>query len=431
MRNALLLGIGFSIGLMGCGSDDSASSPGDVGADGGIGSGGDGSVVGDGGAIADAGPPEPTSPPVISGTVTITGNVYCSQHTTGKKGTSVYFTALDGPPAINSEFASIVAAHYPASGLNGDAARVLQTEFATRLTYDVDGPVQAMLYSDVEFTGRTLYDLTGTISVKNGATWFTVASYTPNKSFKYPAPMLKPDVALVTPSKAPIVLNVGSVAIKFLYVPAGKFLMGEPYYTCPSWQEDPPHLVTLTKGYYLAETPITWEQYKAATGTDLRAGGENAQAAANLSCANTYAFAKALATMTGKTVRPPTAAELVYAFRAGTSNPPFAAKYSGQGIVASMTAAVKASPPNAWGFYQWMTDIGWERAGDLPVSEHMDVTDPSYTPPQDPNNASATHDHAGYGRSEYPIGELEFIDQAAGVVNTYPNLIRQRVLIEE
>ena len=53
-----------------------------------------------------------------------------------------------------------------------------------------------------------------------------------------------------------------------LWVPPGKFLMGEPYYQCPHWQEAPPHVVTLTKGFYMAEHPITQEMFEAVMGSN-------------------------------------------------------------------------------------------------------------------------------------------------------------------
>jgi hypothetical protein len=406
----------------GCGGGNKSLSP-SSGA-GGTGAGAGGTGVGVGGNAPAMGAP------LIAGTTTVRGNVFTSQHT-GEPGQKVYLTALDGPPEVKQAYASVVAAYPMQGSVGAEAAVALADQFTAQLTYNVDGPAASALFGETQYTGRSIYDLTGAVSVKNGVTFLTLASYGAGDAFQYSAHMLDPSVAIVSAGKAPLVLTVGSQTMTFLYVPPGQFLMGEPYYTMPSWQEDPPHLVTITKGYYLAETPITWALYQAATGTDLRTGGEDPQAAANLSCANAYALAQALAKMSGKTVRPPTAAELVYAFRAGTSDPPFAQKYSGAGIVAAMLAPVKATKPNAWGFYEWVTDQGWERSGDSPTSDHHDTTDPRYTPPEDPGNPTQAHPHSGYGRSEYAIGELEYIDSNAGPVSTYPNLIRERVLVEE
>ena len=64
-----------------------------------------------------------------------------------------------------------------------------------------------------------------------------------------------------------------------------------------------------------------------------------------------------------------------------------------------------------------MTDQGWERSGDAPTSERHDVTDPNYTPPEDHSDPTQYHVHAGFGRSEYPIGEFEYIDNGAVGLN--------------
>jgi hypothetical protein len=199
--------------------------------------------------------------------------------------------------------------------------------------------------------------------------------------------------------------------------------------------EDPPHMVTLTKGYYLAETPITWEQYQAATGTDLRKNNEDPQSAANLSSANVYNFCQILSKSSGKKVRPPTSSELLCAYRVGTSNPPFTAKYGGKGIVADGTAPVKATQPNAWGFYEWMCDYGFERTGDAPVSEHKDVTDPVYTPREDRANPTQERkgSYGGFGNAGYEITEFEYIGGGAapGGKKGYGPNVRERIVVEE
>jgi hypothetical protein len=426
---------GWAVALTGpCTGDAGTGGAGTGGADtGDAGTGGTG--TGDAGT-GDAGPEDGGSPivgtpPVVTGTVTLRGNIFTSM-ATGMSGEELYFTALDGPAAVEQQYASIIAADYPSQGsMNAAAARTLENQFDGLLTYNVNGPSMSALYGVAQYTARSIYDLTGTISVQNGVTWFSVSSYTSGDTFAYPAHMMDPDVPFAPPPKPPLVLNVGSLTLTFIYVAPGSFLMGEPYYTVPTWQEDPPHLVTITKGYYLAEIPITWELYQAATGVDISTGTVNPQAAANVSCANAYAFAAALSASSGMVVRPPTSAELVYAMRVGTSNPPFAQKCNGAGIVGSMTGPVKAASPNPWGFYAWMNDEGWERSGDLPISEHQDVTDPSYTPPQDPANPTQAHQHAGFGCAGYPIGEFEYITSAAGPVTVYPNSIRERMVVEE
>ena len=61
-----------------------------------------------------------------------------------------------------------------------------------------------------------------------------------------------------------------ALSLKCIYVAPGRFFMGEPLYqgVHGSAGEDAPHMVTLTKGYYLAEHPITQEMFEAVTGYD-------------------------------------------------------------------------------------------------------------------------------------------------------------------
>jgi lipoprotein-anchoring transpeptidase ErfK/SrfK len=374
-------------------------------------------------------------PAAVGAEVTLVGNVFCNSHTAEKK-EKVYFMALDGTPEIKAEFDSIVEKYYPDKGLDAEAAKALAEQFDARLRYNVDGPCFAKLRKEVVYTGRSPYTLTGVASVRDGVKWFTVSSYAPKGRVHWPAKMLVPDKPLVMPGKPPLVLKISdALSLKCIYVGPGKFLQGEPYYMIKSWQEDPPHLVTLTKGYYIAEIPITWELYQAVIGIDARKHGEDPQSAANLSCANVYNFCQLLSKSSGRKVRPPSSAELVYAYRVGTSNPPFLEKYSGKGIVADGTAPVKATRPNAWGIYEWMCDYGWERTGDLPVSEHKDVVDPRYIPPADSANPTRDHkcSHAGFGQSGYEIGEFEYIngDAGPGGKKGYSPSTRERIVVEE
>ena len=367
--------------------------------------------------------------------VTLVGNVFCNSHT-GEKQEKVYFMALDGTPEIKAEFDSIVEKHYPDKGLDSEAAKTLAAEFDARLRYNVDGPSFARLHKEVLYTGRGPFTLTGVISVRDGVKWFTVSRYELKGQFNWPAKMLAPDKPLVMPNKEPLVLKINdSLSLKCIYVPPGRFFQGEPYYMIRSWQEDPPHLVTLSKGCYIAEIPITWELYQAVTGVDARKHGEDPQSAANLSCANVYNFCHLLSKSSGRKVRPPSSAELVYAYRAGTSNPPFQEKYSGKGIVADGTAPVKATQPNAWGIHEWMCNYSWERTGDLPVSEHKHVVDPKYIPPADSANPTREHkcQHAGFGLAGYEIGEFEYIsgDAGPGGKAGYAPNVRQRIVVEE
>jgi hypothetical protein len=357
--------------------------------------------------------------PVPAVGVTLIGNVLSNVHT-GEKDRSVFLLAYDGTPEIKAEFAKIVADYFPDGGLDADAARKLQDKFMALLTYRIDGPLADKLWKDAQWTVRGAQAVTGVVSQRDGRRWLTASKCEP-AAFTFPAKLLAPDKPLVTPDKEPLVLKLsGGLTLKCLYVPAGKFLMGEPYYQCPHWQEDPPHLVTLTKPFYMAEAPITQEIYEAVVGANPSRLKGAQLPVHNVSCADMYRFCELLSRQTGRTVRIPTAAEWEYAARVGTSNPTFPEKYDAQNSNAkpeygSPPLAVKSKQPNAWGFHD-MHSGWWERVADAPSPTHADETDPAHLPAEDKSAATRAnkHAHAGKGQWTYAISEIEYITSEPG-----------------
>jgi len=349
--------------------------------------------------------------------VTIKANILSNVHT-GEKEKSVFLIAYDGTPEIRAEFKRIMA-DYPKEGLDADAARKVQDQFMTRLKYSVDGPLVDKLWKDARWTMRTVTAVTGVISVKHGKKWITVSKYAPS-TFTFPDKMLAPDKPFVMPGK-PLALKINDkLSLKCIRVPAGKFLMGEPYYQCRHWQEDPPHMVTLTRDYYLAEHPVTQEIYEAVMGENPSTIKDPKMPVYNVDCVNMYKFCERLSEKTGRKVRVPTGAEWEYAARVGTSNPTFVVKYRDQSSNAttkynSPPLPVKSRQPNAWGFYDMHSGF-WERMSDKPVKEHQDRTDPSYPPRQDrtERGRARKHRHMGKGHWAYEISIIEYISSEAG-----------------
>jgi len=370
------------------------------------------------------------SPPAAE--VTIKGMVLNSVHT-GESPPSVFVYALDGPPSVRSEVDRIMSDYYPERGLDADAARAVLDQFTARLKFFVDGPLAARLEKEATYGARQVMALTGVLARREGRKWITVSKCEP-ASFQYPARMLAPDRPFVQPEKGPVALPISDrLSLKCLWVPPGRFLMGEPYYLCPHWQEDPPHLVTLTRGYFLAEHPVTWEMYDAVMGVGNTAADPaytGPQAPANVSCARLQEFCRRLTDKTGRTVRLPTAAEWDYAARAGTSNPTFLEKYREQASDAAKP--VKSRAPNAWGFYDLFT-TGWERVSDGTRDlDRQDTVDPRHIPPEDSGRAdrNAKHGHFAKGNSGHVLGEVEYINSEPGPLTTYPGILRFRVVVE-
>ncbi len=369
------------------------------------------------------------SPPA-GNPVTIKGMVLNNVHT-GEAQKSVFAYALDGTPEIRAELDRIMAENYPDKGLDGDAARKLQDQFTAKLKYFIAGPHAEELWTKATYGARQPTALTGVVTEKDGKRWITVSKYA-ETTLRYPAKMLAADKPLVMPDKAPLVLKINDhLTLKCIWVPPGKFLMGEPYYQCPHWQEAPPHIVTLTKGFYMAEHPITQEMFEAVVGSNPSLE-KKAKAAVNVSCAGMYAFCRILSQASGRKVRVPTGAEWEYAARVGTSNPAFRGKYKEQDSSSPQPVAVKSKPPNAWGFYD-MVSSGWERVSDGSGQlDRQDMVDPQHIPPEDQGKADpkGKHGHFGRGNGEYAVSELEYITSELGAEKTYPGVIRFRVVVE-
>ncbi|MGO9108107.1 MAG: formylglycine-generating enzyme family protein [Thermoguttaceae bacterium] len=362
--------------------------------------------------------------------VTVKGMVLNNVHT-GENRTCVFVYALEGTPEIRAEMDRIMAQNYPDKGLDADAARKLQDQFTAKLKYFIDGPYAEELCKKATYGARQPTALTGVIAEKDGKRWITVSKYA-DATLQYPAKMLAGDKPLVMPNKAPLLLKINEkLLLKCIWVPPGKFLMGEPYYQCPHWQEAPPHMVTLTKGFYMAEHPISQEMFEAVVGNNPSME-KAAKAPVNASCAGMYEFCRNLSQKNGRNVRVPTAAEWEYAARVGTSNPAFREKYKDQDSSNVRPMAVKSRLPNAWGFYD-MVSSGWERMSDGSGQlDRQDTVDPQHIPPEDQGKADQNrkHGHFGKGNAQYAVSELEYISSEPGPENTYPGVTRFRVVVD-
>jgi formylglycine-generating enzyme required for sulfatase activity len=203
------------------------------------------------------------------------------------------------------------------------------------------------------------------------------------------------------PKKEPPKHFTNSVGMKFVWIPAGSFLMGstkeeierQPFDILAIRQDETRHKVTLTKGFYMGVYTVTQEQWQAVMGNNPGYfKGEKNLPVERVSWDDCQEFVKKLREKDKRPYRLPTEAEWEYACRAGTTTP-FScgetistdqANYDGhfsygkgkKGVKSGKTTPVGSFPANPWGLYdmhgnvwQWCQD--W--LGDYP---HKEVVDP-------------------------------------------------------
>jgi formylglycine-generating enzyme required for sulfatase activity len=297
--------------------------------------------------------------------------------------------AIDGTDDIRARVDGIVKDLYPDQGLDTDAAQKVMDRFGAELKYYVspDSPAlkdRANPTASYYCMPATASAVTGKVSKRDGKKWINATRIEPAR-LTYPPRMLAPDRPSVMPSRRPLTLQVGEkLTLKCVPIPAGRFLMGTPFYMWPYHVEEYPHPVTLTRDYYLAEIPITQEMYQAVMGNNPSRVRGPQLPVHTLKFKDIERFCDTLSKQNGKKVRLPTSAEWEYAARVGTSSPAFAEKYRDQNSSGpegyKYPLQVKSKKPNTWGLYD-MASCWWEITGDK-AAYHVRkaVTDPHFPP---------------------------------------------------
>jgi formylglycine-generating enzyme required for sulfatase activity len=191
------------------------------------------------------------------------------------------------------------------------------------------------------------------------------------------------------------------------WIPEGSFTMGSPHEEEDRGDDEIPHEITLTRGFWLADTACTQIVWKAVTGenpSNFKNDEDSIQElpVETVSFDDVQAFLTQLNERIGKeaTFSLPTEAQWEYACRAGT-NTPFSfgksistdqANFNGdypyadsaKGEHRQRTVAVKSLPCNSWGLYQMHGNV-WEWCSDW----YAEYSQDRFADPQGPDSGSS------------------------------------------
>jgi len=160
----------------------------------------------------------------------------------------------------------------------------------------------------------------------------------------------------------------GGATMEMVWCAPGEFVMGSPHSEVGRFEDEVPHKVTLTKGFWLGKYEVTQAQWESVMRSNSSRFKNPNSPVENISWHDCEMFIKRVNTMLGGAARLPTEAEWEYACRAGSD-----ASVSGCGELADMawyesnsdnfTHEVGGKSPNAWGFYdmhgnvlEWCSD---------------------------------------------------------------------------
>ena len=196
-----------------------------------------------------------------------------------------------------------------------------------------------------------------------------------------------------------LVLSIDGVEFPFRWAPAGEFLMGSSAgEEGRDAEAETRHPVELTRGFWILETEVTQQMYRAVTGTN-----PSEFQGANLpvdtvswhdACAFCAAWREKARLPESLAVRLPSEAEWEYACRAGTLGayykPIEAAGWIGEETETGGTHPVGEKEPNDWGLYDMHGNL-WEWTAD----SWYDYTAEKMTDPRGPAEGAVRVDRGG------------------------------------
>jgi len=129
-----------------------------------------------------------------------------------------------------------------------------------------------------------------------------------------------PAARAARPGSKTLILNLGKgVNMKFVRIPAGKFIMGAPKSEAGRRNDEGPQReVTISKAFYIGVTEVTQAQYESVTGKNPSNSKDPQKPVVSVSWDDATAFCTVLSKKTRQAIRLPTEAQWEYACRAGS-----------------------------------------------------------------------------------------------------------------
>ncbi|UOG91018.1 MAG: formylglycine-generating enzyme family protein [Candidatus Thiothrix sulfatifontis] len=189
-------------------------------------------------------------------------------------------------------------------------------------------------------------------------------------------------------------LEIKGIPQRFRWIEPGTFLMGSPESEAGRYDDEVQHQVTLTQGFWLADTTVTQSLWQAVMGNNPSRFNDNPNnPVERVSWNDIQDFIKKLnALIPNLQAKLPTEAQWEYACRSGTTTPfsfgdnitPEQVNYNGnnpyaggkKGLYREKTVPVKSLPANPWGLYEmhgnvweWCQDVWQEKLLASPVTD--------------------------------------------------------------
>jgi formylglycine-generating enzyme required for sulfatase activity len=234
---------------------------------------------------------------------------------------------------------------------------------------------------ELDFRRHTEAALQRLVEISRKALSVPVTSATPAQPPM--APVTPPSVSQPTWSE----FKVGNVVQRMRWIEPGTFWMGSPDNEPERNANETRHRVTLTRGYWLADTACTqalWQEVMGSNPSTFKDDPQNPVENVGWNDVTELFLPKLNERVPGLSLQLPTEAQWEYACRAGTETPFSFGKHItndqvNYGNSRKKTVPVKALPANQWGLHQMHGNV-WEWCadgfGDYPQGEAKDPVFP-------------------------------------------------------